>query len=261
MSDALVRLVAERFDAFAGGFLDAPGDGFAYSLKIKHTKRVLGIAEGIAQAESLPDDVTLASRLAALMHDVGRFPQYQQYKTFRDADSANHAALSVRHALRSKLLEGVPMHIHRLVLGAVYLHNKRDLPRLGSPSLRTVAQVVRDSDKLDIYSVMIAHFAQEKPKHPEVALNVIDAPDKYTPAVLDALRQRTLGDYRTIVYINDFKLMAIGWLYDLNFRSACRTLHERGYLDTLFDTLPRDENIASFRRQIDKDVARRIEGA
>ena len=39
MSDALVRLVAERFDAFARRFLDAPGDNFAYSLKIKHTKR------------------------------------------------------------------------------------------------------------------------------------------------------------------------------------------------------------------------------
>lgn len=261
MSDALVRLVAERFDAFAGGFLDAPGDGFAYNLKIKHTRRVLGLAEDITQAEALPQDQTLAARLAALMHDVGRFPQFLQYKTFRDADSANHAALSVRHALRERLLDDVPAHIRRLVLGAVFLHNKRNLPRITSPALRCVAQVVRDSDKLDIYGVMIAHFAQKKPKHPEVALNVIDAPEKYTPAVLDTLRQRNLGDYRTIVYINDFKLMTIGWLYDLNFRSACRTLHERGYLDTLFDTLPKDESIAAFRRQVDQDIARRIEGA
>lgn len=261
MSDGLVRLVAERFNAFSGGFLDAPGDGFAYSLKIKHTMRVLGIAEDIAKAENLPVDLSLASRLAALMHDVGRFPQYLQYKTFRDADSANHAALSVRHALRENLLEDVPANIRRMVLGAVYLHNKRNLPSISSAALRTVAQVVRDSDKLDIYGVMIAHFSQENPKHPEVALNVIDAPEKYTPAVLNDLRQRTLGDYRTIVYINDFKLMAIGWLYDLNFRSSCRTLHESGYLDTLFDSLPEDGEIADFRRQVNQDIARRIQDA
>jgi hypothetical protein len=261
MSDALVRLVAERFDAFAARFLNATGDGFAYDLKIKHTKRVLGIAEGIAKAEALPEDETLGARLAALMHDVGRFPQYQQYKTFRDAESANHAGLSVRHALREKLLDDVPAHIRRLVLGAVFLHNKRGLPRISSPALRTVSQVVRDSDKLDIYSVIIAHFAQKNPKHPEVALNVIDVPGKYTPSVLNDLRQRSLGDYRTIVYVNDFKLMAIGWLYDLNFRNSCCTLRERGYLDMLFDTLPKDENIATFRRQIDQDIARKIEGA
>ena len=29
----------------------------------------------------------------ALFHDVGRFPQYARYKTFRDSISTNHAAL------------------------------------------------------------------------------------------------------------------------------------------------------------------------
>ncbi len=261
MSDALVRQVAERFESFAGSFQDDQGDGFAYTLKIAHTKRVLGIAETICAEEGLADEPTLAARLAALMHDVGRFPQYRQYRTFRDADSANHAALSVTHVLREKLLEDVPAHIRRLVLGAVYLHNKRDLPQLSSPALRAVAQVVRDSDKLDIYSVMIAHFSQKNPKHPEVALNVLDEPAKYTGPVLDALLNREHGDYRTIVYINDFKLMTIGWLYDLNFRASCRLLKEQGYLDTLFATLPEDGKVALFRKQITTDLAQRLEHA
>lgn len=261
MSEALVRLVAGRFEAYAAKFLEIPGDGFAYRLKIAHTMRVLSIAESIAKEEALTDDQTLASRLAALVHDVGRFPQYMQYRTFRDPESANHAALSVTHALREKLLADVPTKIRRLVLGAVYLHNKRALPSLVSNELKTVAQVVRDSDKLDIYSVMIAHFSQEKPKHPEVALNVLDEPDRFTPSLLDTLMSRAPGDYRDIVYINDFKLMVIGWLYDLNFRTSCRLLHGKGYLDTIFDTLPQDEHIAKFRRQITQDIAHRAKGA
>ncbi|MGE4264153.1 MAG: HD domain-containing protein [Desulfovibrio sp.] len=261
MSEALVRLVSGRFQTYAAQFLDAPGDTFAYRLKIEHTNRVLAIAEGIASQEALPERLCLAARLAALMHDVGRFPQYRQYRTFRDADSANHAALSVSHALRQGLLAGVPTDIRRLVLGAVFLHNKRSLPSLASDELATVAQVVRDSDKLDIYSVMIAHFSQKNPKHPEVALNVLDEPDKYSDEVLDTLLNREHGDYRSIVYINDFKMMAIGWLYDLNFRSSCRMLQDKGYLDTLFDTLPRYEKILEFRRQIATDIAHKIKGA
>jgi len=158
-------------------------------------------------------------------------------------------------------LADVPTDIRRLVLGAVFLHNKRSLPPLASNGLKTVAQVVRDSDKLDIYSVMIGHFSQKNPKHPEVALNVLDEPDKYTDAVLDALLGREHGDYRSIVYINDFKLMTIGWLYDLNFRSACRMLQDKGYLDTLLDTLPKHEKILELRRQIDQDIAQRVKGA
>lgn len=259
--EALVRLVAQRFEAYAGSFHDDQGDGFAYTLKMAHTKRVLALAETICAEEALPREVTLAARLGAQLHDVGRFPQYRQYRTFRDADSANHAALSVTHILREKLLDGAPAHIRRLALGAVYLHNKRALPHLASPALRDAARVVRDSDKLDIYSVMIAHFAQKNPKHPEVALNVIDAPEKYTPAVLDALLGREHGDYRSIVYINDFKLMTIGWLYDLNFRASCRLLHERGYLETLFATLPGDEKVRRFHGQIAADLAERLERA
>lgn len=261
MSEALVRLVAGRFEAYAAKFLELPGDGFAYRLKIAHTKRVLGIAENIAKEEALPEDLSLASRLAALVHDVGRFPQYMQYHTFRDPDSANHAALSVTHTLREKLLADVPTQIRRLVLGAVYLHNKRILPTLASNELKTVSQLVRDSDKLDIYSIMIAHFSQEKPEHPEVALSVLDEPDKFTPTVLDALINRTPGDYRSIIYVNDFMLMVIGWLYDLNFRTSCRLLQSEGYLDTLFDILPKDEKITKFRQQITQDIAHMAKGA
>lgn len=261
MNEALVRLVSERLDSYTAHFLDEPGDNFAYRLKIDHTQRVLGIAERIVSEEALPEHLCLASRLAALMHDVGRFPQYRQYHTFRDADSANHAGLSIRHALREKLLCDVPTDIRRLVLGAVFLHNKRSLPSLASHELKTVAQVVRDSDKLDIYSVMIDHFSQTKLQHPEVVLNVLDEPDKYTDAVLEALLKRAHGDYRSIIYINDFKLMIIGWLYDLNFRSSCKILKNKGYLDSLFETLPKHDKILEFRRQITKDIAQRLKGA
>ncbi len=258
MSEAIVDRVAKRFQDFAEPYLSEPGDAFAYRLKVEHTDRVRAIATDIASAACVPERVHLAARIAALLHDVGRFPQYRQYRTFRDAESANHALLSVRHALREDMLSDVPGDIRRLVLGAVFLHNVRTLPTTLPPDILAVARLVRDSDKLDIFSVMIAHFSQEDPEHPEVALHVKPHPTAYSQAVLTGLLNGETGDYRRIVWVNDFKLMVVGWLYDLNFQRSCQLLHDLGYLDTIFESLPKDPQLLDLRRQITDHLARRL---
>jgi len=40
------------------------------------------------------------------------------------------------------------------------------------------------------------------------------------------------------LYVNDFKLLLISWVYDLNFATSRRILRERGYIPTLAATLP-----------------------
>jgi hypothetical protein len=260
MSEALVDLVAQRFRDFADPYLGEPGDDFAYRLKVEHTGRVRAIAEDIAGASAVSDRVRLAASIAAMLHDVGRFPQYKQYRTFRDAESANHALLSVRHALREDMLGPVPKDIRRMVLGAVFLHNVRTLPSNLPPDTLAVARILRDSDKLDIFRVMINHFAQENPEHPEVVLNVQTHPTAYSQAVLEGLLRGETGDYRNIVWVNDFKLMVVGWLYDLNFRRSCQILHDLGYLDTIFDSLPQAPQLLALRRQVMEHLAQRLAG-
>ncbi|OIO00844.1 MAG: hypothetical protein AUJ49_09200 [Desulfovibrionaceae bacterium CG1_02_65_16] len=261
MSDALSQEIAGRFNAFAAPYLAAPGDSFAYTIKVEHTMRVLALADTISREERLPAPLPQACRVAALLHDVGRFPQYEMFRTFRDAQSANHAALSVRHTLRARLLDGAPQVIRRLAIGAVYLHNKRTLPPLRNRDLGIVARVVRDSDKLDIYKIMLDHFSQQASEHPELTLDVRDEPDAYSQGILDAVLNHRPGDYRDIIYINDFKLMIIGWVYDLNFRASFRLLQKYGYLETLFASLPQDEQIRSLDGQIHAALAARLNHA
>lgn len=258
MSETLVQRVAQRFQTFTEPFLDEPGDSFAYRLKIEHTGRVRAIAEDIASASAVSGPVREAAVIAAVLHDVGRFPQYKTYRTFRDAVSANHAALSVRHALRENMLEAVPTDIRRMVLGAVFLHNVRALPDTLPPDTQSVARILRDSDKLDIYHVMLEHFAQENPEHPEVSLDVQHHPTAFSPAILDTLSRGQTGDYKDIVWVNDFKLMVAGWLFDLNYRRSCELLRERGYLDAIFDTLPDDPQVRAIRQRLTDELARRL---
>jgi hypothetical protein len=178
-----------------------------------------------------------------------------QFRTFRDRDSVNHAALSVRFILREKMLQSVPAAIRRLVLGAVFLHNTRELPPRLNPALRLVAEAVRDSDKLDIMRIMIEHFAPNRSKHPEVSLEAKEHPTNYSEKVINAVLAREVSDYRNIVWVNDFKLLIIGWLYDLNTRASRRLLRETNRLEGIFALLPRDERIQALHEQIRRDLA------
>lgn len=261
MSEPLVQSVLERFHAYARGFLGNEEGDFAYSLKIRHTDEVSSLADAICKEEILPEHVKLAARLAAVLHDVGRFPQYRQFRSFRDRETANHALLSVRHLLRENMLEGVPAGIRKLVLGAVFLHNVRELPTgLPSDLLQTV-RIVRDADKLDIMRVMVKHFTQEGPEHAEVSLAAKPSPTEYTPEVYDLVMARQASDYRMIVWHNDFKLMILGWMYDFNFRSSLALLRSLGHYLRLFDLLPDCPPIHVLRDQLLNDLAKRLEHA
>ena len=66
------------------------------SIKEKHTGYVTAIARQLARHLRLSrHDVKLAE-LMGLLHDVGRFRQYQLYKTFNDAMSEDHADLGLK---------------------------------------------------------------------------------------------------------------------------------------------------------------------
>ena len=88
----------ERFTAyyqiFAARFPPDSEDAEHLHLKWEHSLRVAANAAAILAAPDLPPAFTPqlihAAHLAALYHDVARFEQYVAFRTFRDAESANH---------------------------------------------------------------------------------------------------------------------------------------------------------------------------
>jgi hypothetical protein len=64
------------------------------SLKEHHTERVCENIVEISKRLSLDGHSTMLAEAIALFHDIGRFPQYARYKTFRDSVSVNHGLLT-----------------------------------------------------------------------------------------------------------------------------------------------------------------------
>jgi len=218
-------------------------------LKIDHSFRVQANAALIAAKEKLPSPCARLCELAALYHDIGRFPQYSEYHTFKDSESANHARLGVL-ALRQLILPtDVPPDDWRTIRFAVAQHNVMHIRNSLPKKLATPTQVVRDADKLDIFNVILSHFESEGPLNAVIAGGVADEPDNYSMSMYDRVYSGKLGIYNNMLYANDFKLLLISWIFDFHWASSIQILSERKYLDRAFDSLPNDDKIKKLKEK------------
>jgi len=241
------------FKAHAASFLTgAPEYDTHIELKIEHSLAVLAEAKAITPTLALSQRLVQAAHLAALYHDIGRFPQYRRYRTFQDSRSANHAHLGVR-ALRQEKASMPPIDasLRPLVLGGVILHNRRDIPRGISPELAVVAKIVRDSDKLDITRVMLDYLRPGGKTSDVVTLHVADEPEKYSPEIIAQIQSGRIGDYSSMRFKNDFTLILLSWVNDLNFKASRQAFLDRGHAEELFGFLPDVPEIARLKGHID----------
>lgn len=112
------------FSAFCKSFyLDDDNEQKNIALKETHTHRVCDNIVTVAQGESLDAGRMLIAETVALFHDIGRFPQYARYKTFRDSISVNHGLLGSTILKEQKILERLPEQEQNVIIDAVKLHN------------------------------------------------------------------------------------------------------------------------------------------
>ncbi len=227
------------FSAWSGTFLtDCEADNRYIELKRRHTLRVLDNARAILSTLHPEPETARAALLAALYHDVGRFPQYAQYRTFSDQRSVNHGLLGCRTLLREGALNPEPPQVRGRVAAAVAMHNRFRVPGGISPALRFITDVVRDSDKLDIFPVMVSTFTRDGSENDVVTLHLEDREGAWSQPIVDAVRHRRLASYRDMRYVNDFKLLLGTWVFELNFDASRNLLRERGLVEALLATWP-----------------------
>lgn len=238
----------ERMKVWFGRYVDSfgdmpPEDLRNIELKREHTLRVLGCMEQITSGEGLSPHECLLASVIALLHDVGRFPQYRQWKTFRDSQSDNHARLSLEVIRAEALLKNLPEDEQILIEEAVRFHNLLELPaQYHSPTDRFI-RLIRDADKLDIWRVFLEYYAQ--PEHERASAAGLGFPDlpEVTPSCLEALASGRIVMLDQARVLNDFKLLQISWVYDLNFSTTRRLVHALRYIPRLAQTLPQTPDV------------------
>jgi hypothetical protein len=209
------------------------------ALKLEHSFRVCAHVSELAACESALADreVSRSVKLAALFHDVARFEQFVTCRTFADALSWNHGVAGTKTVLRQGFIKKESPAVRRLVLGAVALHNRPQLPANLPEKLCLALRALRDADKLDILHVMEGNLKPGGTADNVVLLHLADEPERWSPAVLSALEERRAALYRDMRYYNDMRIMLCTWIFDLYFPTALSIVKREGHIGRIIDGL------------------------
>lgn len=228
------------FDRYVEPFLDTDEEGVKnIRLKIEHTRKVCETMALLADGERLSKNESRIASAVALLHDIGRFPQYRRWRTFLDSDSDNHARLAIDVIREENILAGIDPAEVLLIEEAVRFHNLLTPPAIIQSPTRQYIDLIRDADKLDIWRVFVELQAQPPEERASAAtLGLEDIPGTVTELCVAALNSGAIVPLDTIRCFNDFRLLQISWVYDLTYASSRRILRERGYIPALAAFLP-----------------------
>lgn len=248
------------FDAYARDYVGQAPKDILLSVqgKISHTMRVLGHVRGILKENDYPEEIALAAEVAAILHDVGRFPQLVNSATFDDRASRNHAEEGARILSSSEVMEPFSETVRELILTAVQHHNLGVLPRNLTNDQKLVLEILRDADKLDAIRNNVKYMSPDTPYGKALKAGLIWHKTTASKEVLSLTLNRELIPFESINWSNDFALFALCWIYDLHFPYTYRELAESGNFKRLLDLLPDNGEFAKVKKQLQADLQRFI---
>jgi hypothetical protein len=239
MTEQDIRSIRKWWNAYVRRFEAGDADLRRNTrLKKGHTLRVCKEAASIGMALGIPARDLRLAEATALLHDVGRFVQYARYRTFADRLSENHALLGLKILTQGRVLSDLPARTQLIIRRAIRYHNQAEIPPSKDRRLLFFARMLRDADKLDIWRLMI-DYSNSPPGRKNHAITV-GLPDGkgVAPDVMEDLRSHRIVARRNVRNLNDFRLLQLGWVFDVNFLPTLQAVHRRGYLEKLRDTLP-----------------------
>ena len=176
---------------------------------------------------------------ACLLHDAGRFSQYRDFGTYYDGASVDHGdrgheALTTEPARYASATDDEAWEV---ILQAVKWHNKKNLPELPK-EIDPFCRLVRDADKLDVFGLVRRRMDEGTigellPRHK------IDAP--LSEPLLDEVEKNWSGSYQYASSLQDFLLIQLTWVLDINFAPSLRLLEESGVLTSIRARFPKDD--------------------
>lgn len=243
-TEALENL-KKLFSAYAGSFhMAAPEDRKNIALKVEHTGNVCRLARLISAGMSLAPEETLIAEAVSLLHDIGRFPQYAKWRTFRDGISVNHGALGADILRENGFLSSLSPAERGIISEAVKFHNAFKVPAsLNPPEAALYLKLVRDADKLDIWRILLDYY-EGREKGGLGPLGLPDMSAGCSPETVASVLRGEPASHAKAKSLDDFKLIQVSWVYDLNFAPSFGLLMEGRYIERITATLPRSPEIA-----------------
>lgn len=219
-------------------------------LKEEHTYRVVQEIKSLAESLGLQEGEKRFAELTALLHDIGRFEQYARYQTFNDSKSENHADLGITILKRYGILNHLKETTQDFIYRVIQYHNRANLPEHESETCLFFSKLLRDADKLDIWKVVIDHYYREDGQHDPVLELGLPHTSGISEKIYQDLMNHRIAKMENMQNLNDFKLLQMGWVFDINFKPAFQLIKSRHYIEKIRHVLPNSKKVDDINKTI-----------
>ena len=205
-----------------------------YDLKNEHIKgkqlhslRVMEISKQIAERMGLQQKEIDLATLIGLLHDIARFEQFTQFKTYKDLQSFDHGDVGAE-ILNNDIRKYVDTKEYdEIIIKAVKNHNKFKIEEGLNEKEELFAKMVRDADKIDIFYESVEMFW--KGREQEVNNSVISQEVIYQ---IENFSQTKRKLNETPI---DNIMRVIAFIFDMNYKVSFKILKEENYINKILD--------------------------
>lgn len=201
------------------------------SLKYHHSFAVMDLMGEVAFRLNLDKEMIELARVIGLLHDIGRFEQFNKYHILSD-EYSDHADESVEYLfdkghIREFLKED---KYDNIIKHAIQYHNKLEIDEHLDDLELLFVKMIRDMDKVDCYKQFAVHFD-----------NIFNA-EEVTKEVLETFQKEKLIDNNIVKSKSDSTIMHLAFLFDINFDESYDILVETDNFDLYLGTVDVFEN-------------------
>jgi putative nucleotidyltransferase with HDIG domain len=225
------------------------------NFKTAHTYRVVANIQTIARETGLSAEDVQIAKIIGLVHDIGRHEQFMKYRTFDDSISVNHAILGVSILNKLCFFDGlIPADSTHLIIQAVLNHNVQKLDEGMEARLLLFSRLIRDADKADIWKTLSMMNIVFKILDNELSEQEYVVPTDF----LKCFREERIVPSGAVT-INDYRLLRLSWIYDMNFQATFRLILKKDLTAKILAKIPaspeKDEIADIIQRYITRRAA------
>lgn len=217
-------------------------DDSEYWIKYKydHTYRVVEYTKKIAQSLNLSKEDIELSQLCGLFHDISRYKQYTEYKTFTDSKSFDHGDMG--YTILKEL--GIDNDI---ILISTKIHNKYQVDESLDDRTKLFCNITRDADKLDILFETGNNDMDE----------VLYLPDE----VMESYKNHKMVPNKVVINDTVSILRTLAFIFDLKFKESFEIVKKSNIVNIKFEKILSkfdDNKIKKLKDILDKYIDERI---
>lgn len=195
--------------------------------KYNHSLSVMQNAKEIAISLKLsPNKISLISFIA-LVHDIGRFKQWEIYKSFK-LKNFDHAKYGIDILYNEKIINvfNIDRKFDSVIKSAIFNHNKEKITNCKNDFEILVSKIIRDADKLDLLRLLS-----------EKKIVIDEDGSLVTDVISNKFFNCELINYNERKNMSDKILSKFAFVFDLNFKKSFEILVKNKYIEKFYNNL------------------------